>query len=181
MTTKDLVVHTPPAGVLLSGAAGVGIGALGMYLLDPDRGRRRRILVRDKAAKTYKESVDMVAKAEEDLLNRAKGVLSEVKSTLAQEEVEDNVLLARIRSRMGHILRNPQGLNVTVKEGKVGLTGVIPHREYHPLLACIRHTPGVKGLDNKLTFEALPAWQKACGVFTAVLGTSLAVHRLLKQ
>jgi gas vesicle protein len=165
---------------LLSGAAGVGIGALGMYLFDPDRGKRRRTLVRDKAVKAYNEAVEAVVKTEEDLINRAKGMAAEVKSTLAHEEVEDNVLLARIRSRMGHLVKNPQAVNVSVKEGKVSLTGILPHAEYHALLASIRHTPGVKGLMNQLHLAPMPTWQKACGVLTAVLGTSVAVHRILK-
>lgn len=54
MTTKELAAHRPPVGVLLSGAAGAGIGALGMYLFDPDRGKRRRTLVRDKAVRAWR-------------------------------------------------------------------------------------------------------------------------------
>ncbi|MCC6367540.1 MAG: BON domain-containing protein [Bryobacterales bacterium] len=180
MITKESVAHRPPVGVLLSGAAGVGIGALGMYLFDPDRGKRRRTLVRDKAVKAYKETVETVAKTEEDLINRAKGLAAEVKSTIAHEEVEDSVLLARIRSRMGHLVKNPQTVNVAVKEGKVSLEGKLSHAEYHALMASIRHTPGVKGLVNQLQFTPTPTWQKACGVLTAVLGTSVAVHRILK-
>lgn len=57
---------------------GFALGALTMYLLDPDRGNRRRALIRDKmysAAVTTREAVDAQAR---DLANRAKGLGAEV-------------------------------------------------------------------------------------------------------
>ena len=53
------ILHTSsnrkPAAALLGG---IGIGAALMYLLDPDRGRRRRALVRDKAVHFARVSGD---------------------------------------------------------------------------------------------------------------------------
>ncbi len=59
---------------LLGGlAAGSGL----MYMLDPDRGRRRRALVRDKTVSAVKGSGDAISKTTRDLANRAKGAAYE--------------------------------------------------------------------------------------------------------
>jgi len=50
------------------GAFGVGTGM--MYFLDPDRGRRRRRLVRDKSLSAVKHIDDAIAKTSCDLSNR---------------------------------------------------------------------------------------------------------------
>jgi hypothetical protein len=61
---------------------GIALGALGMYLLDPEQGNRRRALARDKmvsAAVTTRKAVDAQTR---DLANRAEGVVAEVGSAL---------------------------------------------------------------------------------------------------
>jgi hypothetical protein len=56
-------------------AAGVGVVGAGlMYMLDPERGRRPRALVRDKAAKIEHKLVDKGRGRAKDLINRSKGV-----------------------------------------------------------------------------------------------------------
>ena len=65
------------AGAMLGGFV---LGALAMYLLDPDRGKRRRALVKDKVyskGNTMRKSLD---KQSRDWQNRAKGVAAEIRS-----------------------------------------------------------------------------------------------------
>src|SRR5437016_3177049 len=60
----------------------IGLGAGLMYLLDPDKGRRRRALARDKAKSLWRRSEQIAAKTSRDLGNRARGVASETRSLL---------------------------------------------------------------------------------------------------
>ena len=55
-------------------------GAAMMYLFDPQGGRRRRALVRDKAVGIKNDVKDAVEGTVTDLSNRTQGVLHEVKS-----------------------------------------------------------------------------------------------------
>jgi hypothetical protein len=66
--------------------AGMGIGAGVMFILDPDRGRRRRALVRDKAVSTWNQSEQYAEKMARDLANRSRGVYYETKAAMTGKE-----------------------------------------------------------------------------------------------
>lgn len=62
--------------------AGFGVGAAAMYLLDPDRGARRRALIRDKVnSKALKASRAVKGKSQ-DLANRGYGMVMEAKGLI---------------------------------------------------------------------------------------------------
>ena len=67
---------------------GLGAGALLMYLLDPDRGNRRRALIRDKMVKLNRQTQETVGGKVKDMSNRAKGMLHEAKSAFETGESE---------------------------------------------------------------------------------------------
>lgn len=54
--------------------AGMAVGALAMYMLDPVQGNRRRALARDKAYSAKVHAGKWVDATSRDLANRAKGV-----------------------------------------------------------------------------------------------------------
>ncbi len=56
--------------------AGAGLGAGLMYLLDPQQGRRRRTLVRDKAVRLAHETQGAAEVVARDMRNRAGGLVS---------------------------------------------------------------------------------------------------------
>ena len=60
----------------------LGAGAVLMYLFDPERGRTRRALVRDKAVGLSNDARDAIEKTSKHLSNRAKGFVHEAKSML---------------------------------------------------------------------------------------------------
>jgi Gas vesicle protein len=60
--------------------AGLGVGAAVMYLFDPDRGNRRRALIRDKAVRLNRQTREAIGGTMKDLSNRAKGTMHEMKS-----------------------------------------------------------------------------------------------------
>lgn len=61
---------------------GVAAGAALMYFLDPDRGRTRRALLRDKVVGLSNDLGDAAAGTARDLRNRAQGVIAEAGSAL---------------------------------------------------------------------------------------------------
>ena len=67
---------------------GLGAGALLMYLLDPDRGNRRRALIRDKVVKLNRQTQEALSGKVQDVSNRAKGMLHEAKSAFDKGESE---------------------------------------------------------------------------------------------
>jgi gas vesicle protein len=64
---------------------GAGLGAGLMFLLDPDRGRRRRALARDKAIHLAKSTEKIVGARSRDLGNRASGAASRIRSLIRGE------------------------------------------------------------------------------------------------
>ena len=62
---------------------GLGAGAAAMYFLDPERGNRRRALVRDKAAGLTHDAKKAIAGRAQDLKNRAAGIAHEAKGLIA--------------------------------------------------------------------------------------------------
>ena len=72
------------AGLML--LYGAGIGAALMYILDPDQGRRRRALLRDKLVSMSNKTSDAVGRTSRDLRNRAQGVIHEAGSMLGLQD-----------------------------------------------------------------------------------------------
>ena len=76
-------------GKILGLLSGVGIGVALMYVLDPERGKRRRALIRDKAIGLKNDLSDMAEKKAVDMKNRAQGMLHEAKSALSKDKTGD--------------------------------------------------------------------------------------------
>lgn len=138
----------------LLGTAGVGagLGAGLMYLLDPQGGRRRRALARDKTVSALKTGGSAALKTGKDLGNRTKGLVHEAGSRLHLGEVDDKVLCDRVRSKIGRIASNPSDIEVTALEGRVKLLGSVPVFEADHLLTTVAKVKGVKDVDCQLQF-----------------------------
>lgn len=66
--------------------SGLGLGAGLMFLLDPERGRRRRALVRDKAVHYGKVTQRKLRGTSQHLSNKTHGLAAEVKGKLERVE-----------------------------------------------------------------------------------------------
>ena len=64
--------------------SGLGIGAVLMYLFDPQGGNRRRALIRDKAFSVSRKTQQALTGKAHDLRNRAQGLLHESKSVFSR-------------------------------------------------------------------------------------------------
>ena len=148
-------------GVALVG--GLGLGAALMYVFDPDRGKRRRALIRDKVDAAAHKMSNAAEKASRDISNRAYGMVAETKTIFRHEEVSDDVLVDRVRSRLGRIPVHIGAFDIDANNGVLTLRGEILADELPKVLRAARFVRGVKDLENQLkvreTAEHVPALQ----------------------
>lgn len=142
---------------------GFGMGVGLMYFLDPERGRRRRALVRDKVTHASTAGRRAVGATRRDVADRATGVVARVRRAVRREGVEDEKLAARVRSAIGHVVSHPRAVEVEAYDGVVTLRGPILESEVNPLLTAVEQTPGVReviaDLDEYISPADLPALQ----------------------
>src|SRR6266446_3741010 len=113
----------------LAFGAGLGIGTVVMYMLDPDRGNRRRAVLRDKLAYATKKTGKGIEITARDLRNRAQGIAASIQSKFTSAEIDDAVLVDRVRSKLGRIVSHPGAIKVASENGKVILSGPILEAE----------------------------------------------------
>jgi BON domain-containing protein len=139
----------------------VGLGI--MYLMDPQRGRARRALLRDKAAGALHDVRDFLGRATRDLSHRAEGTVARAVSHVRPDHADDDTLAERVRSKLGRYVSHPHALEVEAKEGCVTLRGPILSREAGELIDAVSSVRGVRELVNRLepheTGEDVPALQ----------------------
>jgi osmotically-inducible protein OsmY len=129
---------------------GVGLGAALMYFFDPDRGARRRALVRDKCESAANKTGTYAEKFSRDLRNRASGVVADAKSLFRKEDVSDDVLVDRVRAKLGHYSEHTSAIDVSAQNGVVTLRGPILAQEVPHVLSTARLVRGVTDIDNQL-------------------------------
>jgi hypothetical protein len=135
-----------PLGVL----AGIGAGAAAMYFLDPDRGARRRALVADKARSAVNQLPRAVRVTKRDLANRAHGFWAEAHNLISKEEAPDDIVVERVRSKLGRIVSHPHAIKATCSGGNITLSGPIFTDEASRLLKCVGSVQGVRSVENNL-------------------------------
>lgn len=138
---------------LLALATGIAAGALVMYMLDPNNGRRRRALVRDKAVATGHDVERLARGTSRQTANHLRGVAAKVRARVRRSHPDDEQLRDHIRSRLGHALRHPARVEVDVDHGHVVLKGTADPAETEHLVATISKMRGVHGVENRLTAE----------------------------
>jgi hypothetical protein len=131
----------------LTFGAGLGLGTGLMYLLDPDRGRRRRALLRDKGAWALRKTGDCIEVTAHDLRNRAQGITHIHSSS---EPVDDRIVAERVRSKLGRVVAHPGAIEVNALNGAVTLSGPILVEKMSELLKCVNGVRGVKQVINNL-------------------------------
>jgi hypothetical protein len=175
-------------------AAGFTLGASAVYFLDPDMGRRRRALFRDKLRRLGRRAREELDAASRDLSNRTRGAVARLESYFERNgHAPDGLLVARARSRLGRAVSHPRSIAIEAHDGRIILSGPVLSDEEGNLIASIRRVPGVKDVESHLDlheepgdvpglqgsawpprngfFEGYwpPAWQLLAGVAGAVL------------
>lgn len=121
--------------------AGVAMGGVCAYFLDPARGRYRRSLVRDKGTHLANQANYYGGKLYRDLKNRGKGIIA---------KADDETLINRVRSEFGRKIRHAKAIKVEANNGEVTLSGPILRAEVDELIRCVKRVPGVKDIINHL-------------------------------
>jgi hypothetical protein len=130
--------------------AGVAAGAALMYFLDPDRGRRRRALVRDQWTHLMNAAGDMRQVTARDLAQRSAGLWSVATRPLHSRPATDDVIAERVRARLGRTVSHPHAVKVEVHDAHVTLSGPILASEVQRLMTTARLTRGVRHVENRL-------------------------------
>ena len=134
--------------------AGTGLGALLMFIADPNRGARRRAMVRAKAVRGARVSGRLVAATATDLANRTRGVAANVWGTIRPEPVDDARLVERVRAALGHVCSHPRAIGVEAVDGGITLRGDVLASEAEGVLAAVGSVRGVYEIVDSLEKHA---------------------------
>jgi hypothetical protein len=141
---------------------GLGLGASAMYLLDPERGRRRRAMLRDGISARASHSGRFLKKSGRDLGNRARGLAAKTRNRVSPAgPVEDDVLAERVRSRMGRHVSHPGAIEVSVAAGRVTLRGPVLADEADGLVRAVGSVRGVREVEDRLEIHGDPGSEPA--------------------
>lgn len=162
-TDKEITVNTESAttqrwATLLGAAV---LGAAGMYFSDPGRGRRRRALVRDQMLHARTSAARGTDVAMRDLYNRLVGLQARARNLLSRRGAmaDDDLVVARVRARLGRVVSHPHAIEVAAQQGQVSLRGPVLAHEKDNLLRSVRAVAGVAGIDDRLQ-----AYKRQAGV-----------------
>lgn len=138
--------------ILVAAAA----GALATYFLDPEQGRRRRAVTRDRMASGMSRAAGAGQSLAQDLRHRTRGIAASIRGRLSREPVGDDVLAERVRARVGRLASHPGSIEVGVSQGHVTLRGPVLASEADRLLRAARVVRGVRGVSSGLETHATP-------------------------
>jgi hypothetical protein len=177
-----------------SAGLGAGVGAGLMYLLDPQEGRGRRAVARDKSVSALKQGGKAAAKTSRHLGNKTKGLVAEAGSKLRKSDLVDDgqKLLKKVQKAVRASVSHPSAIDPILEAGRVHLHGLVLASEVALLLAAIESVEGVDGVENRLeihespkdlaAFKGKKRWVgPATRVLTGTTGSALALAGLKKK
>lgn len=132
---------------------GVGIGAALMYFLDPGRGARRRHVAADKALSVGRDLQRAMRNVTRDSTNRVRGTVAELRGQMSDEQVDDDRLVARVRSELGHHVEHARPIEVVAEGGVVTLRGHVAEGEVPEVVAAVEKVRGVQRVENLLVVQ----------------------------
>jgi uncharacterized membrane protein len=135
---------------------GAGVGAGLMYLYDPQMGRRRRAVTRDKLVSFGHRIDDAIEVTSRDLTNRTVGLWAEMRSSITSNGVSDDVLAERVRAQLGGLVSHPSAIEVRAEQGCVTLSGPVLRHEVDRLLKGVASVRGVHEVENRLDIHDEP-------------------------
>ena len=141
-------------------ALGGLLGAAITYFFDPQNGRRRRAMLRDRSAGFVRQSGRSTARAGRAVAAEAYGV-SQKAQHLKEEpkEFDDATLAQKVQSEIFRDADVPKGqINVNAEDGIVVLRGEVEQPELiEELVERTRKVQGVRDVQNLLHLPGAPA------------------------
>jgi hypothetical protein len=157
--------RTRPRGSRRTAAAAaafaVGLGALLEYFLDPNAGRRRRHLARDRTVSKVRRSERRAVTRARHAESRTVGVFRRaLNARRAPKLPPDDVALAhKVETELFRRARVPKGqIDVNAEDGTVFLRGVVErHEDVARVEALAERITGVRRVENLLHLPGTPA------------------------
>lgn len=138
---------------LLRIATAFAAGAFAMYYMDPEDGRRRRALVRDRGIAAGHDAEHLARGKSRHARDHMRGMMARTREHLSRAPIDDDQLHDRIRARLGRLVGHSGEVKVDVHEGQVVLRGSAPAREIEDLVQTLASMRGVREIDNRLTAD----------------------------
>jgi hypothetical protein len=136
-------------------------GAVAMYMADPQQGRRRRALARDRSAGFARHSSRRVGKGAKRLRATISGDVKGLRHSFDTPEpvANDQMLTDRV---MSQVFRRPDidhsRVNVNVEDGVAVLHGVLDGQDrIDELTSAVRRVPGVRDVVSYVHPPDIPA------------------------
>jgi osmotically-inducible protein OsmY len=134
----------------VAGAAGLAAG----YFLDPDSGRRRRHVARDRTLGLIRRGTGKVRQRADHVTTTAEGKVEAARSKAAPEKpaANDQALAERVKSEIFQPADAPKdSVNINVENGVVYLRGKVKRPdEIKKLVKEAESVDGVRGVENLL-------------------------------
>jgi hypothetical protein len=154
-----------PYQVLLSVAAGAGL----MYFLDPESGKRRRTMWRDRSGAIARRTARRVERIGQVTASEAYGLRQKVTHLRPAETkvANDADLVARVESEVFRDPDIPKGeININaVNEDTIVVRGEVESRtQIHAIERAIKRVHGVRRVENLLHLPGMPAPNKEAAI-----------------
>ncbi|ALM85642.1 hypothetical protein ASB57_24185 [Bordetella sp. N] len=128
----------------------MAVGAVAMYYLDPDLGRRRRAELNDKLRSTCDSITGCVRSEGRHVAHRVRGIAREVESSVTAAVVDDYTQVECIRAALAGLVSKPDAIDVSVNEGIASLAGRVAASEHEGLIRAVSTLPGVRSVADLL-------------------------------
>jgi hypothetical protein len=150
--------RTAVAPVVAAGAAGVA----GAYLFDPENGKRRRHILKDKTASVVRRGSAEARRKADHVAGKAVGVAAEATpSPRNASKLNDEALTRKAESEIFQATDVPKGkVNLNVEDGVLYLRGELERDQIKKLATAARSVAGVDQVANLLHVPGEPAPSK---------------------
>jgi osmotically-inducible protein OsmY len=147
-------------GMLL--AAGAVAGAAAQYFLDPQQGRHRRNIARDRGLALARRQARDAASSADYAAGKTKGAASAAMPSPSDEQkleqLGDAALARKVESEIFRAADAPKGqVDVNVEDGVVSLRGEVEQQWIERLATETEQVVGVKAVRNLLHVPGTPA------------------------
>jgi BON domain len=155
---------------------GAAVGAAAMYVLDPDRGHRRRSMFRDRSRSVvrheYRQANRVVRNKLVDTENRIEGAVIRARGGGRFHPESDVDLREHLRQVIANVDFSTKDVNIEAVRGVATLRGQVETGEQQErLITAVEKVPGVVTVRSYLHLPGDPAPNKEASRHPAASGT----------